>query len=193
MAGEAGNDELHGGHGNDRLDGGVGNDRLFGGEGSDRLFGGDGNDVLVSGTTYSYDGQPRSTLSGNAGKDVFSYHVNSDTGSSDYPEGEFDLVHDLITDFRVGEDRLAISGSFFNEADGDGASYDLRFRDLDTTGNGIITDADAAVSASRTTYNGEQKLSLTIDLDNFLPISELGISGTIILFGVTKLTAGDFA
>lgn len=188
-----GNDQLHGGWGDDRLDGGNGDDILHGGFGADILMGGAGNDVLVAGTTEAGLGQS-STLIGGLGADIFRYAFDIDSGSSDDPESEFEAANDVIVDFRAG-DKLDISGMFYNEADGDFFSHKVTFAELDTNGNGILTDADAGLSIARETYNGSTQFSLTIDFGQVsASIQEPGFvpSGTVTLFGVTTLQSSDF-
>ncbi|MBD2157301.1 putative Ig domain-containing protein [Leptolyngbya sp. FACHB-16] len=87
-------DALYGEVGNDLLDGGSGNDILVGGQGQDRLLGGTGADNLVGGAG-------RDRLTGGSGKDLF-HLATPNTGSSD-----------VLTDFRIGEDRLLISRTDF--------------------------------------------------------------------------------
>ena len=124
----AGDDKLIGGAGNDWLEGGAGDDLLQGGGGNDTLIGGTGIDLLDGG-----GGNDR--LSGGQGTDVFIFAPWS---------GD-----DLITDFRVGEDKIDLTAF----ADIDYAD-DLAARqqgdnlviDLSAQGGGEITlqDFDAA-------------------------------------------------
>jgi Ca2+-binding RTX toxin-like protein len=85
-----GSDVLRGGDGNDRLDGGSQNDILAGGRGNDILIGSSGNDVL----------------SGGLGFDTFIFAPLS--------EAPRPLIlgwgQDMIRDFTVGTDHLAVSG-----------------------------------------------------------------------------------
>ncbi len=189
MRGELGDDILSGGYGDDRLDGGLGNDQLYGGEGTDRLIGGAGDDWLRSGETR----EGTSILTGGSGSDLFDYSLQTGGGTSDNPESEFWLVNDLISDFTVGQDKLHIASRVDNEAEGTTEFYEFKFSDLDTNGNGIVTDADEAVSINLMSFMGEQRFSLTIDFGQFHPNNGQVGSGTITLFGVTTLTAGDFA
>lgn len=111
LVGSDGNDVLNGGSDDDRLIGNLGNDRLNGGSGDDRLVGNDGNDYLNggSGDDYLDGGAGIDTLIGGAGSDTFALRRN--TGS------------DLIRDFQIDEDSLALRG-------------DLRFGQLTITDNG---------------------------------------------------------
>lgn len=124
----------------------------------------------------------------------YSVHSQIENGSSDDPESEFEAANDTIVDFRAG-DNLDISGMFYNEADGDFFSHKVTFAELDTNGNGILTDADAGLSIARETYNGSTQFSLTIDFGQVsASIQEPGFvpSGSVTLFGVTTLQASDF-
>mgnify|MGYP003634326709 FL=1 len=78
-----------GGGGNDILTGGELDDLLSGGAGNDRLSGAAGDDHILAGT-----GQD--TLTGGAGADVFVFTA--------------DGASDLITDFQIGADRIALAG-----------------------------------------------------------------------------------
>lgn len=90
LDGVGGNDTLRGKNGNDILIGGNGKDRLNAGPGEDRLIGGAGND----------------TLTGGGGADSFVF-------DSDRRYRRKDLGTDTITDFIVGEDKIALSGATF--------------------------------------------------------------------------------
>ncbi|TDR80589.1 M10 family metallopeptidase C-terminal domain-containing protein [Paludibacterium purpuratum] len=100
LFGMGGNDTLIGGKRNDELYGGDGNDRLFGRNGDDQLFGEDGNDVLSGGAGNDLlrGGRGADTLTGGAGCDIFAWRVDEWGGT------------DHITDFRPGEDKLALQG-----------------------------------------------------------------------------------
>lgn len=77
---------LYGEDGNDTIDGGAGNDTILGGNGDDWLIGGGGLDRITGGT----------------GKDVFEVRRNPG--------------HDLITDFKRGEDRIFLGSGVSNLA-----------------------------------------------------------------------------
>lgn len=91
LAGGDGQDTLYGGADDDRLAGGAGNDRLEGGSGQDVLDGGDGDDVIAG-------GPGNDTLSGGSGRDAFVWR-SEDLGA-----------RDVITGFRLDEDRLVLPG-----------------------------------------------------------------------------------
>lgn len=88
LLGETGNDVLNGDRGNDVLLGGSGSDVISGGRGNDLIFGGAGNDALF----------------GDRGSDIFVFAPG---------EGA-----DIIFDFEVGRDAIALQGSLnYNSLD----------------------------------------------------------------------------
>lgn len=95
LNGGAGDDTLSGGSGDDTLNGGAGDDVLNGGSGDDRLNGGAGDDILRggSGDDILNGGAGDDILSGGSGNDIFVFGG-----------------HDQITDFRVGADKVDLSG-----------------------------------------------------------------------------------
>lgn len=99
LTGGAGNDSLIGNGGSDELFGGGDNDRMSGGGGGDDLNGGDGDDTMAGGgggdTFFGMTGND--TMTGNAGGDVFDFVATDGGGFGG---------HDVITDFRLGQDSL---------------------------------------------------------------------------------------
>ena len=97
LRGKIGNDTLKGGGGGDQLLGAAGDDMLIGGKGRDRLDGGSGDDRLQGGGGRDevIGGAGADTLSGGAGADTFRFVAG---------HGQ-----DQITDFRPGQDRIALS------------------------------------------------------------------------------------
>lgn len=96
--GRDGNDKIYGRDKDDKLYGENGNDMLDGGWHNDTLNGGAGNDVLIGGDGAGLDtligGLGQDTLTGGAGKDTFVFR-------------ELELsIHDIVTDFKIGEDKL---------------------------------------------------------------------------------------
>ena len=88
IIGNGGNDTLRGNRGNDNISGGNGDDFLYGGRDNDYLDGGDGND-LISGE-FGND-----FLIGGEGRDRFVLESGGGV--------------DVITDFKKGEDLIALS------------------------------------------------------------------------------------
>ncbi|MHA4837558.1 peroxidase family protein [Sphingopyxis sp. MSC1_008] len=96
ISGRGGDDVIGGGSGDDRLDGEAGDDDLAGGSGDDALLGGAGDDRLAGGS-----GDDR--LDGGDGDDV----MTGGSGDDVFVFGEGD---DRVTDFRLGEDSIDLSG-----------------------------------------------------------------------------------
>ncbi|MGL3820418.1 peroxidase family protein [Sphingopyxis sp. R3-92] len=94
--GRGGDDVIGGGSGDDRLEGEAGDDSLSGGSGDDVLLGGGGDDMLAGGS-----GDDR--LDGGSGDDV----MTGGSGDDIFVFGEGD---DRVTDFRMGEDSIDLSG-----------------------------------------------------------------------------------
>ncbi len=164
----------------DSFFGGAGDDRLFGLDGEDRLDGGDGDDLLEG-------GPDRDVLVGGAGRDTFVY-FNEDTGiGSGTTLGSFGP--DLVADFRKGSDEI-----FFRSVEGDPddpATPRLRgFDDLDSNGNGTLDDGDRWVEVERVTFGGQAKASTVIDVSDYTYVQG---EQSLTVFGVTGLTAADFA
>ncbi len=88
--GGAGHDYVYGEDGHDTLGGNAGNDHVSGGRGHDVLYGDEGDDTLDGGAGHD-------TLTGGANEDVF------------YFESGFGM--DVVTDFRPGQDVLAIKAN----------------------------------------------------------------------------------
>lgn len=127
ILGADGDDIIIGGLEGDEIDAGEGNDTVFGdsinsvanstsylkdiikgGNGSDRIFGGDGDDVLYgeSGDDWIWGNDGQDRLWGGAGNDYLTGGLGNDTFVLAANEGT-----DTITDFRVGEDGIGLSGS----------------------------------------------------------------------------------
>jgi Ca2+-binding RTX toxin-like protein len=168
LYGEAGNDTIYGDSGNDGIDGGDGNDQLQGGAGFDGLEGGLGNDLLVGGM----DG------------DVFHYNLYDYGG---------DGGRDLIRDFAKGTDYLGIDLS--NRVTYI-AGYDA-FDYLDSNNNNILDNGDKHVTIANVSDQGVSRSSTILELGNAfndLPLATgtHGSGDTVIVYGVTGLTADDF-
>ncbi len=107
IVGNPGNDQLWGGDGHDTLWGGDGNDLLYGDSGNDYLWGNNGNDTLFGGI-----GDDK--LNGRAGDDWLYGGKGNDVLTGDYGADTFVLASgegtDLFVDFKVGTDKIALSG-----------------------------------------------------------------------------------
>ncbi|AUB38166.1 Ca2+-binding protein, RTX toxin-related [Nostoc flagelliforme CCNUN1] len=108
IVGNVENDQLLGGDGNDTLWGNEGNDLLYGDSGNDRLLGDNANDTLFGGIgdDQLLGGAGNDWLSGGNSKDVLTGGYGADTFVLALDEGT-----DSITDFEIGKDKLALSGS----------------------------------------------------------------------------------
>lgn len=154
LFGGAGEDDLNGGFGDDTVYGGGGDDKVSGFDGADQLFGNSGNDRMSGGrgddTLTGGDGND--VLRGDDGADTFVYDIFAEQifelpqfeASEDDPdydpfeetyveEEQFqDNGTDTIKDFTIGEDKIALDGSFLIPNDDGGVaevSY-LTFDDI---------------------------------------------------------------
>ncbi|QIZ69533.1 DUF4347 domain-containing protein [Oxynema aestuarii] len=131
LYGGGGNDTIHGGKQNDTLMGEWGDDTLFGdldddlvcgNEGRDVLLGNVGKDVLCGGLDDDtvYGGKDDDVLFGEAGDDVLSGDLGNDIVVGGAGRDRFvlreDGGHDVIVDFEVGVDLLALSGGLTPDA-----------------------------------------------------------------------------
>ncbi len=185
LKGNDGNDTLWGDYGVDRLDGGGGNDRLFLGAGGGRILGGGGDDLLVS--TNTTDG-PTILIDGGAGRDTFQYLFNSE-GPTDSPYGGLMNVKDMITDFQSGQDKLDMTEVI--ETSEETTFTRLTFADLDTNQDGVFNGQDEAGSIGKASFWGKAVDSLVLHLE-MTPIGSTAF-GTVTLYSVTELRAGDIA
>ncbi|MEO1292131.1 MAG: hypothetical protein AAFV62_04760 [Pseudomonadota bacterium] len=114
LNGGSGNDFLYGGAGRDRLDGKSGDDHLYGGDGADRLHGRNGIDVLRGGAGDDLlrGGNGSDVLTGGDGADTFVFA----TVPSAEKQQQADSGHDVITDFEIGTDRVALVGDGYAPA-----------------------------------------------------------------------------
>jgi glucose/arabinose dehydrogenase len=131
LKGGRGNDSITGDIGSDLLQGGIGNDMLQGGIGKDSLLGEAGNDVLTGGAG-------RDILTGGTGRDRFVYKAWGERG-------------DRITDFKLGEDLIVVSGllSSFGYT-GNNAIADGYVRFTQSTSSTLIqVDTDGTAGQSR--------------------------------------------
>lgn len=135
--GGSGDDLLFGGAGSDRLDGGAGNDVISGGNDNDTLIGGDGNDTLLGGrgSDILYGGAGNDFLSGDRDQDLLNGGTGNDTFFLSNAGGSPLLSQaDLITDFKLREDKIAIDRN---------APADVNFESVD-----VLLDGQGPVSST---------------------------------------------
>ncbi len=177
LDGGEGRDDLKGGNGDDELRGGKGKDDVFGENGNDLLIGGCGPDLLDGGRgdDVLFGGNSPDVYTGGLGRDVFVLALPGGEGGHG-GSGEMaplisplagDEEGDVITDFRQGDDRIALAGG-------------LTFGQL-------ICSADAIyVRMEEETLT---PLALTPGAENEAPGRLLA---TLNGFDTTKLTEADF-
>src|SRR4028119_292977 len=138
LIGNAGNDTLIGRNGNDSLIGNAGNDALIGGNGTDFLVGSAGNDFLHgdNGSDTLTGGLGNDTLIGGLGPDVFVFAAIEGT--------------DTIIDFRLGSDKIGLTGG-------------LTFGNLSFSGNEILMGSDVLAVLTGVNTN-------TLTASNFLTV-----------------------
>lgn len=139
--------------------------------GSGSLTGGSADEWLFGADT-------RQLLAGNGGNDLYWGKGGRDT----FRVGQ---GHDEIMDFVRGEDKLEILL---------GNGLQVRFSQLDSNRNGVLDDADLAVSIRTEQMLAPGEIPTVgqathIDLAGFVG----GAGSSVLLYGVTGLTATDFA
>lgn len=147
--------------------GGSGNDNITGDGLANQLTGGSGNDTLRG-------GNGNDTLVGGIGNDIFDYNGIGESGTTA-------ATRDIILGFEgagiAGGDIIDLSGiggtfSFIGtDAFASNGFNQLRYQTIDTNGD-LVND------------------STIIQLDND---NDTGVESSILLMGVTTLTAGDFS
>ena len=108
VGGNQGDDTVYGGAGNDLLLGHGDLDRLIGGAGNDSINGGADNDVLNGSINFVSGANERDTLTGGTGDDRFI--LGSESQAYYLASGNSDFA--TITDFKVGNDKVQLHGSF---------------------------------------------------------------------------------
>ncbi|NJK70575.1 MAG: hypothetical protein HC941_32420, partial [Microcoleus sp. SU_5_3] len=124
--GGKGNDTLFGGKGGDVLLGSEGEDSLFGSRGDDTICGGAGNDFIrgneqsdilggCAGNDTIDGGEDNDTLSGSQGEDILYGDFGNDSliggSGNDIFVLEAGRGFDIIADFTLGQDSIALTGS----------------------------------------------------------------------------------
>lgn len=115
IRGAAGHDVIHAGRGVDSVIGGNGGDAIYGDNGSDVLRGNRGADELYGGTAHDLliGGRGADLLKGQAGNDTLVSGRGSDTLGGGDGNDHFVILkargHDLIRDFKRGEDVLDLT------------------------------------------------------------------------------------
>ncbi|HYH20208.1 MAG TPA: Ig-like domain-containing protein [Azospirillum sp.] len=129
VTGGIGNDVLYGNQQDDLLYGNQGTDMLFGGQDLDTLFGGQDGDVLYGnraddilygqiGADTLFGGQGNDVLFGGQGNDVLAGNRGADTlhgglGADTFRIGSPEEAGDVIADFQIGVDAIAVTGPNF--------------------------------------------------------------------------------
>ncbi len=169
LDGADGDDLVRGGRGADVLGGGADDDRVQGGRGRDVLYGealadpsgelDPGSDVLEGGRGDDRlaGGGGGDTLAGGRGDDLLA----GDEGADVFVFDRRGFGQDRVVDFTPGEDRIDLSG------------LGLEIGQIDTNGDGVISEGDQGVSL--------EGPDLVVALRG----------GSFELAGVTALTASD--
>ena len=123
IEGRQGRDRIDGDAGNDLIKGGRGSDQLRGSEGHDTIFGGRGNDIMTGDTDNDrrfgdrghdkiYGGTGEDIINGGKGRDIAFGGADSDTFI--FKKGN---QTDIIKDFNIAEDQIAVSSAFFGASE----------------------------------------------------------------------------
>jgi len=174
LSGGSADDALVGGDGDDTLNGGSGDDTLTGGDGDDFLYGGSGDDVMKGGAGDDHlsGGSGDDRLDGGAGDDV----LTGGSGDDVFAFGD----GDRITDFKVGTDKIDLSGLGVTAASfasmvaitsaGSGASVTIGGRTL-------LLDGVASGSLTPTAFilDGSPGLAPPTQHEASLPTGEMGM------------------
>lgn len=126
LYGEAGNDLVDGGNSRDVVDGGSGNDTVIGGGSDDIIIGGTGNDRLF--------GDGLSLQSGNA-PGTGSFQAENQSDDTFYFESGFG--HDVVVDFSIGDDVLAIKAGTYGGSQINSLA-DIASRVVNVNGTAVI-------------------------------------------------------
>jgi Ca2+-binding RTX toxin-like protein len=154
------------------------------------LAGGGGNDVLRGETGNDI-------LAGNGGYDTFQldfYWDDRTMDGADELRQPMTEANDIIKDFARGEDRLAITYMVVEPGADDDVTESgaISFTNLDTNQDGRFGSGDAGVAIENVTFDGIARASLVFDV-SVVPMTYHHATGTIALYNVTSLSAGDIA
>ncbi len=141
---------INGGLGNDTISGSTGADRIDGGSGADLISGGLGGDVLTGGK----------------GKDAFVFH--------DAAESAFGGAVDHLTDFRLKDDRIDLSGIDANSLiAGDQAFEFIGFQEFTGLGQ-LKLGYDGGQLAIYANVSGDLAADFELILDTFTQTLSVG-------------------
>ncbi|MBB1248376.1 calcium-binding protein [Rhizobium sp. G21] len=184
----AGDDIIYGGSGNDRIDarkgeddvfGGSGNDTIFGGAHQDDIQGGSGVDVIDGGADRDMIGGGRGddVLTGGSGSDVFIFHTGDGV--------------DRITDFRQGQDLIALGGEILRQLpDTHQGAYDIAAALITVDHEGDLTITGGQLNSTRQLIFDVDTRILSFDADGAAGPGEA--VDLMHLESVARLQASDF-
>lgn len=184
----AGDDIIYGGSGNDRIDARKGDDDVFGGSGNDTIFGGAHQDDIQGGSGVDVidGGSDRDFISGGLGDDVLTGGAGSDVFVFRSGDGL-----DRITDFRQGEDLIALGGEILRQLpDTHQGAYDI-------AAALIIVDHEGDLTFTSGQLNSTEQLIFDVDT-RILSFDADGAAGAgeavelMRLDSVARLQASDF-
>jgi Ca2+-binding RTX toxin-like protein len=165
LSGGKGDDQLMGGSGNDDLDGGKGADRLSGGTGADKVFGGSGNDALNGddGNDRLSGGDGDDNIEGGAGDDRLSGGRGSDQFI--FNDDSVDASRDFISDFKVGDDLIDLSGIDADSRDAADQAFTFVGRFSGQAGEATLSYNDGRnITTARFDVDGDGVADLTLSI-----------------------------
>lgn len=192
LFGQGGNDALFGGNDQDVLIGGNGNDRMGGGAQADQMFGGAGDDVLYgqgqidlliggAGNDSLFGGNGRDVLFGDIGDDVMKGGTGKDFFIFDSQAGA-----NVITDFEVGRDVLAIFDVDTGDTGEDDETLDFNFVPFDEVNISFESEVELIE-----TYASLTEAGVLIDFENGATYLLEGLSTTDGLADQVLLASND--
>lgn len=184
----AGDDIIYGGSGNDRISAGKGEDDVFGGSGNDTIFGGGHQDDIRGGSGVDTidGGADRDMISGGRGDDILTGGSGSDIFVFHTGDGL-----DRITDFRQGQDLIALGGEILRQLpDTHQGAYDI-------AAALVIVDHEGDLTFTSGQLNSTEQLIFDVDT-RILSFDADGAAGPgdavelMHLDSVARLQASDF-